>query len=101
MHSRSLTSPELLEKAEAPYQQAHRGRIRRSPTTTPSSSPTRSRRTDCLPDEAKVYDLVAWRFLAVFFPAARFENTTVVTEVRKRRLPRARRAEAGWRALYP
>ena len=34
------------------------------------------------PDEAKVYDLVARRFLAVFFPAARFENTTVVTEVR-------------------
>src|SRR5215218_3938846 len=27
------------------------------------------------PDEAKVYDLVARRFLAVFFPAARFENT--------------------------
>ncbi|MDN5697630.1 MAG: DNA topoisomerase, partial [Rubrobacter sp.] len=27
------------------------------------------------PDEAKVYDLVARRFLSVFFPAARFENT--------------------------
>src|ERR671932_629534 len=34
------------------------------------------------PDEAKVYDLVARRFLAVFFPAARFENTSVVTAVR-------------------
>src|SRR3712207_5997235 len=37
---------------------------------------------DLPPDEARVYDLVARRFLAVFFPPARFENTTVVTEVR-------------------
>ncbi len=55
------------------------------------------------PDEAKVYDLVARRFLAVFFPAARFENTTVVTEVQKETfLSRGRIVlEAGWRALYP
>jgi DNA topoisomerase-3 len=54
-------------------------------------------------DEAKVYDLVARRFLAVFFPAARFENTTVVTEVRGETfLARGRVVlEAGWRALYP
>src|SRR5215213_8036427 len=58
---------------------------------------------DLPPDEAKVYDLVARRFLAVFFPAARFENTTVVTEVRKEMfLSRGRVVlEAGWRALYP
>ncbi len=55
------------------------------------------------PDEAKVYDLVARRFLAVFFPAARFENTTVITEVQKETfLSRGRVVlEAGWRALYP
>jgi DNA topoisomerase III len=55
------------------------------------------------PDEAKVYDLVARRFVAVFFPAARFENTTVVTEVQKETfLSRGRVVlEAGWRALYP
>jgi len=55
------------------------------------------------PDEAKVYDLVARRFLAVFFPAARFENTAVVTEVREETfLSRGRVVlEAGWRALYP
>jgi DNA topoisomerase III len=55
------------------------------------------------PDEAKVYDLVARRFLAVFFPAARFENTTVVTEAREETfLSRGRVVlEAGWRALYP
>ncbi|CAA9441611.1 DNA topoisomerase III [uncultured Rubrobacteraceae bacterium] len=55
------------------------------------------------PDEAKVYDLVARRFLAGFFPAARFENTTVVTEVREETfLSRGRIVlEAGWRDLYP
>ena len=55
------------------------------------------------PDEAKVYDLVARRFLAVFFPAARFENTTVVTAVTGETfLSRGRVVlEAGWRRLYP
>jgi DNA topoisomerase III len=55
------------------------------------------------PDEARVYDLVARRFLAIFFPAARFENTTVVTEVKRETfLSRGRVVlEAGWRALYP
>jgi len=66
--------------------------------------PTNKKSSDNLPpDEAKVYDLVARRFLAVFFPAARFENTTVVTEVREETfLSRGRVVlEAGWRALYP
>jgi DNA topoisomerase III len=55
------------------------------------------------PDETKVYDLVARRFVAVFLPAARFENTAVVTEVREETfLSRGRVVlEAGWRALYP
>jgi DNA topoisomerase-3 len=54
-------------------------------------------------DEAKVYDLVARRFLAVFFPAARFENTTVVTEVKEETFLSKGRVvlEAGWRTLYP
>jgi DNA topoisomerase III len=58
---------------------------------------------DLPPDEAKVYDLVARRFLAVFFPPARFENSTVVTEVRKETFLSKGRVvlEAGWRALYP
>jgi DNA topoisomerase III len=58
---------------------------------------------DLPPDEVKVYDLVARRFLAVFFPAARFENTTVVTEVREETFLSKGRVvlEAGWRALYP
>jgi DNA topoisomerase III len=55
------------------------------------------------PDEAKVYDLVARRFLAVFFPDARFENTTVITEVKSETFLSKGRVvlEAGWRALYP
>jgi DNA topoisomerase-3 len=66
--------------------------------------PTNKKSSDGMPpDEAKVYDLVARRFLAVFFPAARFENTTVVTEVKEETfLSRGRVVlEAGWRALYP
>ena len=66
--------------------------------------PTNKKPPDGLPsDEAKVYDLVARRFLAVFFPAARFENTTIVTEVREETfLSRGRVVlESGWRALYP
>jgi DNA topoisomerase-3 len=55
------------------------------------------------PDEARIYDLVSRRFLAVFFPAARFENTTVITEVKKETFLSKGRVvlEAGWRALYP
>jgi DNA topoisomerase III len=58
---------------------------------------------DLPPDEARIYDLVARRFLAVFFPAARFENTTVVTVVDGETfLSRGRVVlEAGWRRLYP
>jgi DNA topoisomerase-3 len=58
---------------------------------------------DLPPDEAKVYDLVARRFLAVFFPPVRFENTTVVTAVEGETfLSRGRVVlEAGWRRLYP
>ena len=58
---------------------------------------------DLPPDEARVYDLVARRFLAVFFPPARFENTTVVTAVEGETfLSRGRVVlEAGWRRLYP
>jgi DNA topoisomerase III len=66
--------------------------------------PTNKKPSADLPsDEAKVHDLVARRFLAVFFPAARFENTTVITAVRSETfLSRGRVVlEAGWRRLYP
>ncbi|MGB3682737.1 MAG: DNA topoisomerase III, partial [Rubrobacteraceae bacterium] len=66
--------------------------------------PTNKKSAQELPqDEAKIYDLVARRFLAAFFPDARFENTTVVTEVREETfLSKGRVVLAtGWRALYP
>jgi DNA topoisomerase-3 len=55
------------------------------------------------PDVARIYDLVARRFLAVFLPASRFENTTVITRVGKDTFLSKGRVvlEAGWRALYP
>lgn len=55
------------------------------------------------PDEEKIYDLVVRRFLVVFLPPARFENTAVVTEVKEETfLTRGRVVlETGWRHLYP
>jgi DNA topoisomerase-3 len=66
--------------------------------------PTNKRLSGELPhDEARIYDLVARRFIAVFMPAARFENTTVVTRVGEDTFLSKGRVvlEAGWRALYP
>jgi DNA topoisomerase-3 len=93
---------ELLEKEKLPISK----RIVDDSKVTDHHAivPTNKQPSDGLPpDEAKVYDLVARRFIAVFFPAARFENTTVVTEVRQETfLSRGRVVlEAGWRALYP
>ena len=53
-------------------------------------------------DEARIYDLVARRFLAVFHPPARFENTVIETRC-EGHLFRSRGKvliEAGWRAVY-
>jgi DNA topoisomerase-3 len=53
-------------------------------------------------DDARVYDLVVRRFLAVFHPDARWEDTEIVTEAGGERFrTRGRRlVEAGWRAAY-
>ncbi len=53
-------------------------------------------------DEARIYDMVARRFLAVFHPPARFERTVVETRC-EGHLFRSRgkvMLEAGWRAVY-
>jgi DNA topoisomerase-3 len=53
-------------------------------------------------DERRLYDLVARRFLAVFHPAAKFENTVIETRCEEH-LFRSRGkvlVEAGWRAVY-
>ena len=54
------------------------------------------------PDERRIFDLVARRFLAVFHPAARYQRTEVVTLVEEERF-RSRgkiTLEPGWRGVY-
>jgi DNA topoisomerase-3 len=53
-------------------------------------------------DARRVYDMVARRFLAAFFPPAVFESTTVITEIENETFRSRGRVliEAGWRAAY-
>jgi DNA topoisomerase-3 len=54
------------------------------------------------PDEQRIFDLVARRFLAVFHPPARYARTTVVTEVEGETFRTQGRVtlEVGWRGVY-
>jgi DNA topoisomerase-3 len=54
------------------------------------------------PDERRIFDLVARRFLAVFHPPARYARTTVVTLVEEERFRSRGKVtlEAGWRGVY-
>ena len=54
------------------------------------------------PDERRIFDLVARRFLAVFHPPARYARTTVITEVEGERFRTRGKVtlEAGWRGVY-
>src|SRR5919205_1984104 len=58
--------------------------------------------TDFSPDERRVFDLVAKRFLAVFHPPARYQRTTVITVVEEERFRTRGKItlEAGWRGVY-
>ena len=71
----------------------------RSTTTTPSSPPASPAPGSCEGDDARIFDLVVRRFLAVFHPEAKFEDTEIVTVVADHRFrTRGRRlVEAGWR----
>ncbi|CAA9528919.1 MAG: DNA topoisomerase III [uncultured Thermoleophilia bacterium] len=53
-------------------------------------------------DERRIYDMVARRFLAVFHPPARFEQTVVWTEAGGERFRSRGKVliDAGWRAAY-
>src|SRR5437868_7015711 len=57
---------------------------------------------DFTPDERRVFDLVARRFLAVFHPPARYARTTVITVVEEERFRTRGKItlEAGWRGVY-
>ncbi len=58
--------------------------------------------TSFSPDERRVFDLVARRFLAVFHPPARYARTTVVTIVEEERFRTRGKItlDPGWRAVY-
>jgi DNA topoisomerase-3 len=57
---------------------------------------------DFTPDERRIFDLVARRFLAVFHPPARYARTTVITVVEDDRFRTRGKVTlaAGWRAVY-
>lgn len=52
--------------------------------------------------EQKIYDMVAKRFIAVFFPAAQFEVTTRITTVEKEKFKTDGKIiiDPGWMAVY-
>jgi DNA topoisomerase III len=54
------------------------------------------------PDERRVFDLVARRFLSVFHPPARYARTTIITLVEEERFRTKGKVtlEAGWRGVY-
>jgi DNA topoisomerase III len=58
--------------------------------------------SELTPDERRVFDLVARRFLAVFHPPARYARTTIVTLVEGEHFRTRGKVtlEAGWRAVY-
>lgn len=59
---------------------------------------------DVLPlDEKRIYDLVARRFLAVFYPECKVSNTSIAGRVGKVpfRVTGKQILEPGWRVLYP
>jgi DNA topoisomerase-3 len=55
------------------------------------------------PDEKRLYDLIARRFLAAFYPDAVIERTTIITEVEGERFTTrgAVVLTAGWREVDP
>ena len=65
--------------------------------TTEKISPAR-----LTPDEQKLYDLIVRRFLAVWFPAAVYKQTDVITEVagEKFRTRGKVLVSAGWKSVY-
>src|SRR5215831_7176542 len=55
------------------------------------------------PDEKRLYDLIARRFLAAFYPDAALERTTIITEVEGERFTTRGTVvlAAGWREVDP
>ena len=74
--SLSRSPPKCCEKAGSSRTSAS-STTRRSPITSPSCRRSSPEKLDDI--ERKVYDMVARRFLSVFYPAAEFEVTTRIT----------------------
>ena len=57
---------------------------------------------DFSPDERRIFDLIAKRFLAAFHPPARYQRTTVITVVEEERFRTRGKItlEPGWRGVY-
>ncbi len=63
---------------------------------------TRPKTGALIPEESKIYDLVVRRFLAIFFPAARYKQTRVITETEGETFLTTGRVELepGWKTVY-
>lgn len=65
--------------------------------------PTGIRPSGLIPEEKRVYDLIARRFIAAFYPDCIVSNTTVIGEVSTHEFRATGKVilEDGWRVLYP
>jgi len=65
--------------------------------------PTGIRPTGLIPEEKRVYDLIARRFIAAFYPDCIVSNTTVIGKVSTHEFKATGKVilEEGWRVLYP
>ncbi len=65
--------------------------------------PTGIRPSGLIPEEKRVYDLIARRFIAAFYPDCIVSNTTVIGEVSTHEFKATGKVilEEGWRVLYP
>ena len=94
--SSSRSSPRLGAPEQAHFQQRQNFR------TTLRSFRLRLRPKHLSEAEAKIYDLVTKRFLAVFFPAAEFQITTRITRVEGEPFKSEGKimVNAGWLEIY-
>ena len=65
--------------------------------------PTGVRPSGLIPEEKRVYDLIARRFISAFYPDCIVSNTTVIGEVSTHEFKATGKVilEDGWRVLYP
>lgn len=107
--------PDILKKLK-PYEALTKpilegGKIRKSPkvfndkkiTDHHAIIPTGVFTYDMTPDEKRVYDLVARRFIAVFYPDCEIANTTVLAEIGEAGFKATGKQiiDPAWRVVFP